>query len=156
MLQAPTAGRGAVVTGTLLTLDGTPADEVRVSALQAPPPNVRPEDGIQYYEAPPPIRSVMTDKQGHYRIEGLRPGRYFIAAGIPGQDTYYPDANNGYDATILELAADSNLTIDFKLVAPLAGRISGRVVPPPEAGADEKAILSGVYLTELVETQVHP
>jgi hypothetical protein len=155
--QAPAAARAGtgVITGLLKTVDGKPADEVRVSALAAPPPNVRPEDGIQYYIAPPPIRTVVTDKEGRYRITNLPPGRYFVAAGLPGQDTYYPDATDGYGATVLTLAADATATADFALVAPLAGRISGRVVPPPDPGVQENAILSGVYLTELVETPVH-
>lgn len=155
--QAPAATRPgtAVITGTLKTIDGKPADDVRVSALQAPPENVRPQDGIQYYLAPPPIRTVMTDKDGRYRITNLPPGRYFVAAGIPGQDTYYPDAIDGYGAKVLTPDADSTTTIDFALVAPLAGRISGRVVPP-EPTVQEVAILSGVYLTELVETPVKP
>jgi hypothetical protein len=98
---------------------------------------------------------VVTDKEGRYRITNLPPGRYFVAAGLPGQDTYYPDATDGYGATVLTLAADATATADFALVAPLAGRISGRVVPP-EPTVQENAILSGVYLTELVETPVHP
>ena len=156
--QPPAAARPgtAVIAGLLKTVDGRPADDVRVSALQAPPPNVRPQDGIQYYLAPPPVRTVMTDREGRYRIPNLLPGRYFVAAGVPGQDTYYPDATDGYAATVLTIAADSTTTIDFTLVAPLAGRISGRVVPPPDPGTQENAILSGVYLTELVETPVKP
>src|SRR4051794_38136732 len=75
--QAQPASRPgtAVITGQLKTVDGKIADDVRVSALAAPPPNVRPEDGIQYYIAPPPIRTVMTDKDGRYRITNLAPGR---------------------------------------------------------------------------------
>ena len=157
--QAPAAAARpgtATIEGQLKTVDGQPADAVRVSALAAPPPNVRPQDGIQYYLAPPPVRTVMTDKDGRYRLTNLTPGRYFVAAGVPGQDTYYPKAIDGYDATIVTVAADSTTTIDFALVTPLAGRISGRVVPAPEPGVQENAILSGVFLTELVETPVNP
>src|SRR4051812_22788918 len=105
--QPPAAARPgtAVIAGLLKTVDGRPADDVRVSALQAPPPNVRPQDGIQYYLAPPPVRTVMTDREGRYRIPNLAPGRYFVAAGVPGQDTYYPDANDGYAATVLTVSA---------------------------------------------------
>src|SRR3954462_15701740 len=156
--QAQPASRPgtAVITGQLKTVDGKIADDVRVSALTAPPPNVKPEDGIQYYIAPPPVRTVMTDKDGRYRITNLLPGRYFVAAGVPGQDTYYPDATDGYGATVVTLTPESTSTADFSLVAPLAGRISGRVTPPPDAGANENAILSGVFLSELVETPIHP
>jgi len=162
--QAPaTAVRGnAVISGQLKTIDGRPAEDVRVSALVAPPEAVRPEegiraqDGIQYYLAPPPVRTVMTDKDGRYRITNLNAGRYLVAAGLPGQDTYYPDAIDAHGAKVLTLAANGNESADFALVAPLAGRISGRVTPPPDPGASENAILSGVFLTELVETPVRP
>ena len=162
MLQAPPAQNAAVrpgtavIAGQLKTIDGAPAADVRVSALQAPPANVRPEDGIQYYLAPPPVRTVLTDKDGRYRLTNLPPGRYFVAAGIPGQDTYYPDAIEGSAATILTVTGDTTTTVDFALVTPLAGRISGKVVPAPEAGSDEKAILSGVFLTDLVEAPIQP
>jgi hypothetical protein len=160
-VQAPPANNGAarpgtaVITGQLKTIDGVPAADVRVSALQAPPPGVKPEDGIQYYVAPPPVRTAMTDKDGRYSLANLAPGRYFVAAGIPGQDTYYPDAIDGYSATVLTLGPDSTTPVDFALVAPLAGRISGRVTPPPDPGSQENAILSGVFLTELVEAPIH-
>ena len=162
--QAPaTAVRGnAVISGQLKTIDGRPAEDVRVSAVVAPPEAVRPEegiraqDGIQYYLAPPPVRTVMTDKDGRYRITNLNAGRYIVAAGLPGQDTYYPDAIDAHGAKVLTLTASGNETADFALIAPLAGRISGRVTPPPDPGASENAILSGVFLTELVETPVRP
>jgi hypothetical protein len=158
---APRAGT-AVITGQLKTVDGKPAADVRVSALTAPPEAVRPEegiragDGIQYYLPPPPTRTVMTDQDGRYRLDNLPAGRYVVAAGLPGQDTYYPDAVDGNTATPVTLTAGGTATADFALLAPLAGRITGRVVPPPEAGAKENAILSGVYLTELVEAPVRP
>jgi len=159
---APAARPGtAVITGQLKTVEGNPADEVRVSALAAPPEAVRPEegiraqDGIQYYLAPPPIRTVLTDKEGRYRINNLPPGRYLVAAGLPGQDTYYPDAIDAHGAKVVTLTSDATASADFALTAPLAGRISGKVVPPPDPNVPENAILSGVYLTELVEAPVH-
>jgi len=152
----------AVISGVLKTIDGKPAGDVRVSAIVAPPVAVRPEegiraqDGIQYYLTPPPVRTVMTDKDGRYRITNLGAGRYVVAAGLPGQDTYYPDAIDIHGGTVLTLEANGSATADFALVAPLAGRISGRVVPPPDPGVSENAILSGVYLSELVETPIKP
>jgi hypothetical protein len=158
----PTRPGTAVITGQLKTVDGKMADEVRVSALAAPPEAVRPEegiraqDGIQYYLAPPPVRTVMTDKEGRYRITNLPAGRFLVAAGLPGQDTYYPDAVDAHGAKAITLAAGATESADFTLVAPLAGRISGRVAPGPEPGVMENASLSGVFLTELVETPVRP
>src|SRR3954451_17152299 len=116
-----------VITGLLQTVDGTPAADVRVSALVAPPEAVRPEegiraqDGIQYYLAPPPVRTVLTGKEGRYRINNLPPGRYLVAAGLPGQDTYYPDAIDAHGAKVVTLTSDATASADFALVAPLAG-----------------------------------
>src|SRR3954465_5645240 len=106
--QAQPASRPgtAVITGQLKTVDGKIADDVRVSALAAPPPNVRPEDGIQYYIAPEPLRTVSADNETRFRIANLPPGRYFVAAGVPAQDTYYPDANDGYVAAVVTVPAD--------------------------------------------------
>jgi len=62
LLQGAPGGRGGAaqgaVTGQIQTRDGQPASAVRVAAIPAPPPvsGIRPDDGIQYYVAPPPVR----------------------------------------------------------------------------------------------------
>ena len=56
-LPAVAVPRVGVVTGLVLTRDGVPAAAVRVAAIPAPPADARPEDGTQYYEPPPPVRS---------------------------------------------------------------------------------------------------
>ena len=65
-LQAVGAPGAAEVTGQVLTRDGVPAAAVRVSAVAAPPPDARPQDGSQYYQAPPPVRSVLTGVDGRF------------------------------------------------------------------------------------------
>src|SRR5262245_8957495 len=90
LLQGAPAPRTAVVTGALHARDGAAAAGVRVFALGAPPPGVRPEDGTQYYTVPPPASTTVTDDQGRYRLTNIPPGRYYIVAGTLGQASYAP------------------------------------------------------------------
>jgi hypothetical protein len=145
-----------IVTGQIQTRDGAPATAVRVSAIVAPPPSARPEEGIQYYEAPPPVSSVISDAQGRFRLANIPPGRYFIVAGILGQATYYPGKPEQAQATIVMVTAGTNMPIDFKLAFALGGRVSGHVTPPAGADAHELAVLSGIRLDEVLESPVKP
>ena len=156
LLQRGPAPQAASITGQLQTRDGAPASAVRVSAIVAPPPNVRPEEGIQYYEAPPPISTTLSDAQGRYRLANLPAGRYYIVAAIAGQGTYYPGTADRDRATIVTVERGSTSTFDFRLVIPLGGRVAGRISPPPAPGAEEKAVLSGVKLEDVIETPIRP
>ena len=159
LLQGAPGGRGAApgaVTGQIQTRDGQPATAVRVAVIPAPPPQsgIRPDDGIQYYVPPPPVRVTQTDEQGRYRLANIPPGRYLIAAGLVGLATYYPGQIDALRASVVTVTADMPATVDFKLVTPLGGRVSGRVTPAPAAGADEIAVMSGVTLAEVAEVPV--
>ena len=160
LLQGAPAGRGGAaqgaVTGQVQTREGQPAAAVRVAAIPAPPPQsgIRPDDGIQYYVPPPPVRVTQTDEQGRYRLTNVPPGRYLIAAGLVGLATYYPGQIDALRASVVTVAADAPATADFKLVTPLGGRVSGRVTPPPPQGSDEIAVMSGVTLSEVAEVAV--
>jgi hypothetical protein len=114
----------------------------------------RPDDGIQYYLLPPPVRVTQTDADGRYRLANLPPGRYLIAAGLVGLATYYPGQIDALRATVVTVAAEAPAMVDIKLVTPLGGRVSGRVTPPPLQGAGEIAVMSGVTLAEVAEIPV--
>ena len=92
LLQA-TAARPGVVTGQLQTREGMPAAAIRISALPAPPPNIRPSDGQNYYAATAPASTALTDAQGRYRLANLAPGRYFVIASV----LRVPDVLSGHD-----------------------------------------------------------
>jgi hypothetical protein len=115
---------------------------------------VRPDDGIQYYVAPPPVRVTQTDDQGRYRLAGFPPGRYLIVAGLVGLGTYYPGQIDALRASVVTVAADAPSTVDFKLVTPIGGRVAGRVTPSPAQGSSEIAVLSGVTLAEVAEVAI--
>src|SRR5262245_11650014 len=156
LLQAATAARPGVVTGLLQTKEGTPAPAIRVSALPAPPPNIRPSDCQNYYATTPPASTALSDAQGRYRLANLAPGRYFVIASVFGYPTFYPGTTNADGATVITIAADTPTVIDINLTVlmPPGGRITGKVNTPPAPNSQERAILSGVALGELLETPV--
>jgi hypothetical protein len=154
-LQGPAAARPGVVIGHLQTRDGAPAAAIRISALAAPPPNILPSDGQNYYASTAPASTTLTDSQGRYRLTNLAPGRYFVLASVFGYPTFYPSTTNADGATVITVGADRPVEgIDFTVVLPPGGRISGRVSTPPSAGVREKAVLSGVQLGELLESPI--
>jgi Carboxypeptidase regulatory-like domain len=156
LLQA-TAVRPGVVTGRLQTKEGTPAAAIRISALPAPPVNIRPSDGQNYFATTTPSSTALTDAQGRYRLTNLAPGRYFVIASVFGYPTFYPATTTADSATVITVGADGPLEgIDFTVLMPPGGRIDGRVSTPPPANSQEKAILSGVALGELLEKPVAP
>ena len=156
LLQA-TAARPGVVTGQLQTKDGAPARAIRIYALPAPPPNIRPSDGQNYYATVPPSSTALSDSQGRYRLANLAPGRYFIIASVFGYPTFYPATTNADGATVITVGADRPVEgVNFTVLLPPGGTVTGRVSTPPASNSQEKAILSGVELGELLETPVGP
>lgn len=153
-LQAAVAVRPGAVVGQLQTKEGTPAVAIRITAVPAPPPNIRPSDGQNYYASDRnlPVSTAFTDSQGRYRLQNLAPGRYFIVARVFGYPTYYPATTNADGATVVTVDAAPVEGIDFTVIMPPGGNVRGRVDPPPTA--PEQAIISGVTLGELLETPV--
>ncbi len=157
LLQGPATPRTGTVAGQVLAGDGVPAAAVRVAAVPAPPPDARPQDGSQYYEAAPPVGSALTNGQGRYRLANLPPGRYYIVAGILGQATYFPSTLNAAEATVITVGAGSaQERVDVRLASAYGGRVRGRVTPAPSTGSTENAVLSGLRLEELLEVPVAP
>src|ERR1051325_6112161 len=79
----PRADSG-VVTGVVRLPDGSPAPGVRVAAM------VPPEVGFSPGNASELAAIGKTDESGHYRLEDVPAGRYFIVAGRVDAPTYYP------------------------------------------------------------------
>ena len=153
LLQAAAPARPGVVTGQLQTREGTPAAAIRISALPAPPPNILPSDGQNYYSTTAPAGTTLSDAQGRYRLTNLAPGRYFIVASVFGYPTFYPSGTTADRATVITVGADRpSEGVNFSVQMPPGGRVSGRVTTPSPAGVQEKAVLSGVALGELLES----
>jgi hypothetical protein len=139
----------------LQTREGAPAAAIRISALPAPPPNILPSDGQNYYATTAPAATTLTDAQGRYRLGNLAPGRYLIIASVFGYPTFYPATNSADRATVVTVGAEAPVAgIDFTVLMPPGGRVSGHVDSPPANGVQEKAVLSGVALGELLESPI--
>jgi len=150
----PTTPRPGVVLGRLQTSAGGPAVAIRISAVPAPGPNIRPSDGQNYYSVTAPASTALTDANGVYRLANLAPGRYFIIARVFGYSTFYPDTTDADRATVVVVGSGAPVEgIDFTVILPPGGRVSGRVNTPP-ANGQEKAILSGLALADLLEAPV--
>jgi len=113
--------RGGVITGKVVDADGRPVIEEQVQVFGPDGPNVGP-----------PIYGFTTigpDDRGIYRIFGLPPGKYKVAAGSPEDrmtygrilgavfsQTYYPSANDATKATVVEVGEGSEVTnVDITL-----------------------------------------
>jgi protocatechuate 3,4-dioxygenase beta subunit len=108
--------QGAVIAGTVRRADGTPAVNARVFASS---------HGVN--------GDTMTDARGAYRISGLWPGEYAIAAGggravVP---IFYPGTADPGAATTIRVTEDEERDgIDFSMVLAQPTRVSGVVVGP--------------------------
>ena len=119
--QNPQPGSGSV-TGQILRGDGSPADDVDVTAMQVEQyGNVNPATAILGSEG-------RTDAQGHYRLERVPPGRYFITAGLTNAPTYYPGVKTRQEARSIAVTANQVVPgVDFKLATSVGVRVRGRV-----------------------------
>ena len=147
--------RPGVVTGQLQAREGVPAAAVRVSALPAPAASIRPSDGQNYFATTnTPASTTLTDAQGRYRLTNLAPGRYFILASVLGYPTFYPSTTLADAATVVTVGAETPVeNVNFTILMPPGGRVSGRV-NTVAGGTQERAVLSGLQLGELLESPV--
>lgn len=156
LLQGTTVGpvpQPGVINGELRTRDGSPAAGVRVSALPAPRGAIKPSDGQNYYATVVPTNTVVSDLKGRYSLRNLAPGRYVILASVLGYPTYYPSTTIPDDAEIVTVEDRPVENINVSVVLPPGGRVSGHV-PPLTDGSEERAVLSGLELGEILEAPV--
>src|SRR6185295_10179846 len=98
--------------------------------------------------------TTLTDAQGRYRLEGIPPGYYWILGGAVGQGTYFPSAATLANASIVTVAPGESATVDFKLMAALGGKVSGRVSLREGSFGGLRATLTGSKVDEFLETPV--
>jgi len=125
-IPVPAAQTGTV-TGTLKTDAGTPAVGVRVGAM------VRPESATEISSASALSSIAETDAAGHYRLENVPQGRYYITAGRVDYPTFFPgtqDINAG--RVVLVKPGDVITEINFVM--------SSVAVRPPDS-------FSGIAIT---------
>jgi hypothetical protein len=90
--------KGGVITGKVLGTGDEPIVAVRVRAIR-----IRDENGKPVI-TPESHLERLTDDRGIYRIFGLRPGTYLVAAGGPGSSF---SGINGYDHDVPTYAPSS-------------------------------------------------
>ena len=132
--------RGGVITGRVTDAEGRPAVQQGVQIYR-----VESDSDQQAGRRPlSPSNAAATDDRGIYRVFGLPPGRYKVAAGKgedafappapPGRFVYtqvfYPDASDQAKATVLEVTEGSETKdIDIHLGRALETfSASGRVI----------------------------
>src|SRR5438552_9479696 len=109
----------------------------------------------------------MTDATGHYRLSGLAPGRYAVAAatqrnapvvkthpeataGEPQQlysygVQYYPGTDRAEAATLITVHPGKEISsIDFRLSAQTVASVEGKIIVPPGAGSVKDLALNMV------------
>ena len=111
--------RGGVITGKVTDSDGRPLIEEDVSFLL-----VQDEQPGQNYYYASPIQPTRTDDRGIYRRFGIPPGKYRVAAGQGGADsfgshrsrTFHPAATEASQAKIIEVTEGGEATnVDITL-----------------------------------------
>jgi protocatechuate 3,4-dioxygenase beta subunit len=115
--------RGAVITGVVTEEKDGPVVEWPVIVYKL--------DAKGQTQQPDPNRSLgYTDDRGVYRIFGLEPGRYLVAALGSGRSTFHPDAVEKAQAKIVEVkSGEEAANIDIKIALPVKGYVvTGRVV----------------------------
>src|SRR5262245_36936471 len=115
--------RGAVITGKVTDQKDRPVIDrpVMVFKLAAKGGPQRPDlERSRGY----------TDDRGVYRIFGLEPGRYLVAAFAGKRRTFHPDAVEQAQAKIVEVkSGEEAANIDIKIPPPVKGYlVTGRVV----------------------------
>ena len=139
----------AVVTGRVLDEDGDPMPEAFVTLLRRVPSSDRLDQ----------VAGERTNDVGQYRLSGIMPGRYYLAVTPPPDvtnflaphkkegksdlayvPTFYPNALDRAQASVLELRAGDEVPIDFSLARMQTARIRGVIAGVPN-GAHASVLL---------------
>lgn len=151
LLQAAPFVPGAVA-GQLRSIDGAPAVAVRVVAVPVPTGTTVPDEGPNYFNLAPPTAATLTDNEGNFRLQELRPGRYYLMAGTAGQATYFPGAGHINDAQPINVSAGFIVeNLNLKLLHRLGGKLSGRINANLATIGSKTATLTGGKLDEILE-----
>lgn len=114
--------RGGVITGKVTDADGRPVIEEPVEVFAIGGPEGKPLVLMNLFADP-------TDDRGVYRLYGLRPGKYRVAAGVAEErmyhgrgrrsvysQTFHPSTTESSEATIIEVSEGSETTnVDITL-----------------------------------------
>jgi hypothetical protein len=103
--KKPDPAKGAVEGTVLLGDSGKPARFATVTLTAAPGKDWK----VDQDNPLPAVDSIQTDLDGHFRLEAVNPGRYYVFATLDG----YLDPERGIDFARLEkLSSDRERTLD--------------------------------------------
>jgi len=109
VIPLPPAATG-MVTGELKTEGGNPAAGVRVAAM-AKPESASDVSAVSSFTA-----LTETDAFGHFKLENIPPGPYYIVAGRVDFPTYYPGATSIGNGKLVSVSSGKTVSkIDFVL-----------------------------------------
>lgn len=118
--------QGGVISGRIVSFDGTPAAQKRVVA-QAVLERADVALGASMLAG-----LTQTDNDGQFRLENVPPGRYYIVLDPLEVPSYFPGVTKPERATIVSVADGSVIQgMDFKIPDFDGGKVYGRLAPPP-------------------------
>jgi hypothetical protein len=133
-----TMRKGGVITGKVTTATGEPVIGVPISAVSLT--GLMPSSmGVSFSIASGQLSQQQTDDRGVYRLYGLAPGKYAVAAGAGGfalsatpfvgrAQTFHPAATSRATATPVTISGGEEVTgIDIQYRAERGFAISGKV-----------------------------
>ena len=137
LLLESTFTQNASVAGEIRALDGASTAGIRVAVREVPLLNATSKESTTL------ARIGQTDKTGHYKLEDVPPGRYYVMAGVVDLPTYYPGVSSVREAQIVEVGPGTILVnMDFALVHAVGSGVSGRVKGlPQDSLADLRVVL---------------
>ena len=152
--QAP-APPGAVE-GVIQNMEGAPGIAVRVVAYQVPGSG-NPDDNLNYFDLQRPVASTQTDNEGHFIMQELPPGTYYIMAGTAGQGTYYPGTRDLRTAAKIPIASGQLVDgLNLKLMVRNGAKVAGKVNADMALLGRRTVTITGAPLEDLVEVPVNP
>lgn len=132
--------QAGVIVGRVTDENGEPVVGAEMDALV---PGLFKQDFVMYATAG---RFAMTNDLGEYRLYGLPPGAYYLAANVAHDGEvmnslgfigmkkspilYYPGVTNRSEASRIRIKAGQEIRLDFPLRIPKMFTVSGRVVDP--------------------------
>ena len=155
-LQGPAYVPPGAVEGVLQSIDGTPAIAARVVAYKVPGSG-NPDDNLNYFDLERPVLSTQTDNDGHFIMQDLPPGNYYIMAGTAGQGTYYPGVRDLKSAAKISIVSGQLVDgLDMKLLFKNGGKVAGRVNADMALLGPRSVTITGPPLEDLVVVPVSP
>ena len=108
-------GQFGTVSGSLKAESGLAVAGIRITALAI-------SDGADKSSSTAMGSITQTDSLGHFRLENIPPGRYYITAGRVDYPTYFPGTQDARAGTILTVkSGDRIIGVDFAM-SPLSTR----------------------------------